>query len=120
MNDSNFSEKRSTPRVGVDKIPVEIYESDGISILGIGYLMNLGINCAGLETTLNMQKNQEFFMRFLLERKYLINVSARIMRKVLKESSKYYGLQFIKTDILHEKDLKLFLEKKLQALKDKL
>jgi hypothetical protein len=97
---------------------VEIYDKDGISILGVGELVNLGINCAGLNTTVRLKKEQEFFMRFFLEKKYLMNVWAKVIRVVLKEKKKFYGLRFTKTDILHEKDMKIFLEQKLKETKN--
>lgn len=111
---AEVGDRRSVPRITTSGIPVEIYDEDGLTILGIGYILNLGINCAGLETTVNLARNQDFFMRFLVESKYLVHVWAKIVRVVLEDRKKYYGVRFSKIDLLHERDLKRFLMQKLR------
>ena len=107
-------EKRAKPRISVGAIPVEIFDTDGVTILGIGYISNLGINSAGLDTTVNLSRNQEFFMRFTVKKNCIINVWVIVERIVHEDQKKYYGVKFTKTDIVNENDLKEFLEKKIK------
>jgi hypothetical protein len=107
-------EKRGKPRYAIGTIPVEIYDTDGLTILGMGYISNLGINSAGLDTTVNLSRNQQFYMRFPLEKNSIVNVWVTVARIVHDEQKKYYGVQFTKTDILNENNLKEFLEKKFK------
>ncbi|MCB4790463.1 MAG: PilZ domain-containing protein [Elusimicrobia bacterium] len=110
---SEAKERRKTQRIEVKNIPVEIFDADGLTILGVGQIANLGINCAGLYSTINFAVNTNFAIRFILEGRYVLNIYATVARVVEKERKKYYGIRFNKVDFLQEENLKEFLEKKL-------
>jgi len=102
-------ERRSTPRAETGEMPVELYGEDPTLLLGIGYLVNLGINCAGIDTTVPLKRLQKFQMRFLVDKKYLVSVQAQVVRIVVKERKRYFGVQFLRTDVLHEKEFLEFI-----------
>jgi len=107
-------EKRSVPRVNTS-IPVEIYDEKDNNLLGVGHMWNLGINCAGLDTTLTLVKEQNFFMRFLVRKKFLINVWAKVVRIVDEDRKRYYGVKFSKIDFLNKENLHQYIDLKINA-----
>jgi hypothetical protein len=106
-------ENRSTLRIRA-VMPVEVYDAAGLVLYGIGKLYDIGINCAGVETSVVMTKGQLCHLRFMLEKKYLIDASARIMRLGNRASKRYYGVKLENVDLMQVEDLKKFIERKIK------
>ena len=93
-------ERRRFPRYGCDFL-AEIYETDAVTLLGIGNILNIGKNCAGLETIVPFLVGQRFFVRFLDQQRRQIAVEAIVRRLELHGLKRYYGIEFIN---ISEKD----------------
>ncbi len=107
-------ERRSVPRIAGD-IATELYDVKGSQLLGIGHIWNIGINCAGLETTVAMVTGSKFSFRFLLDKKYIINVSATVIREEKRERKRYFGVVFDKIDFLGVNQLQEFIQQQIQT-----
>jgi len=106
-------ENRTAPRVK-SVIPIEVYDGDGLVLLGIGKLYDIGENCAGIETNVVMNKEHVFHLRFLLERKFLIDAKAKVVRITNRASKRYYGVIFKTVDLMHADNLKQYIDKKMK------
>ena len=110
-------EKRSVPRVKAG-IMVEIYDEHEKNLLGIGTIANLGINCAGLETIVVLVNGKKFVMRFLIEKKFLVNVHAVVARSQQMERKRYYGVRFDKIDLLGVECLQQYINQQLKETRE--
>lgn len=97
-------ERRRFPRYRCDFVG-EIYDTDNVTLLGIGKIVNIGKNCAGLQTIVPFLVGQKFFVRFLDEKRKEIKVEVVVRRLELHGPSRYYGVEFLSVEEKSDKNL---------------
>ncbi len=87
------NEKRRSPRASHDSV-LEIYDSDGHLIIGIGRLVNFSNVGVCFSTTKVLAKEQKVVARIRLLKEGALEVSARVVWLKKKPNSMLYGIEF--------------------------
>jgi hypothetical protein len=86
-------EKRRAPRASHDSV-LEIYDSDGHLIIGIGRLVNFSNVGVCFSSTKVLEKGQKVFARIRLLKEGALEVSARVVWVKKRPNSMLYGIEF--------------------------
>jgi hypothetical protein len=72
------SDKRIAPRAATDFV-VELYETDGHTLIGIARLLNLSVTGAYVETTSPLVDKSSLTVRLLLGKRHLLSLPGEIV-----------------------------------------
>jgi len=86
-------EKRSARRTAADFV-VEIYDIDGVTLIGVGRLLNLSAFGACIESTSILAEGTKFIVRLLLGRRHLLTLPVETVWLRLRPNNREYGLRF--------------------------
>ena len=87
------NEKRRAPRANHDSV-VEIYDSEGHLIIGIGRLVNFSNVGICFTSSKVLEKGKKLFARIRLLKEGVLEVSARVVWVTKKPNSMLYGIEF--------------------------
>ena len=90
---SKGKEKRRAPRVDHDSV-LEIYDTGGTLIIGIGRLVNFSNTGICFSSTKVLAKGQKVTARMRLLKEGALEASARVVWVMKKPNTMLYGLEF--------------------------
>ena len=88
-----YNEKRRAPRASHDSV-LEIYDSGGHLIIGIGRLVNFSNVGVCFSSTKVLAKGQKVVARIRLLKEGALEVSARVVWMKKRPNSVLYGIEF--------------------------
>ncbi|HOW28773.1 MAG TPA: PilZ domain-containing protein [Elusimicrobiota bacterium] len=104
-----YAEKRSAPRVPADVV-VEIYQSDGKTLVGVAHLLNLSATGTCLDTVAVLTEKSSVVIRLLLKRRHLLTLPGDVVWVKTFPHGHEYGIQFGQVEETQLRTMKAFID----------